>query len=50
MIRDMTIIPIARFQILLIAGAAALPFLPLVLLAFPLDQLIIDTLKKVLSV
>jgi hypothetical protein len=50
MIRDMTIIPIARFQILLIAGAAALPFLPLVLLAFPLDQLILDTLKKVLSV
>jgi hypothetical protein len=50
MIRDMTIIPIARFQILLIAGAAALPFTPLVLLAFPLDQLILDTLKKVLSV
>ncbi len=50
MIRGMTIIPIATFQILLIAGAAALPFAPLVLLAFPLDQLIIDTLKKVLSV
>ena len=50
MIRGMTIIPIATFQILLIAGAAALPFVPLVLLAFPLDQLIIDTLKKVLSV
>jgi hypothetical protein len=46
MIRDMTIIPIARFQILLIAGAAALPFTPLVLLAFPLDQLILDTMKQ----
>lgn len=50
MIRGMTIIPIAMFQILLIAGAAALPFAPLVLLAFPLDQLILDALKKVLSV
>ena len=48
-IRHMTIVPIATLQILLIAGAAALPFAPLVLLAFPLDQLIIDTLKKLLS-
>ena len=46
----MTIMPIAKFQILLIAGAAALPFAPLVLLAFPLDQLIIDSLKAVLNV
>ena len=50
LIRSMTIIPIAKYQILLLAGAAALPFAPLVLLAFPLDQLIIDTLKAVLNV
>ena len=50
LIRQMTIIPIAKYQILLIAGAAALPFAPLVLLAFPLDQLILDSLRAVLNV
>ena len=50
LIRNMTIIPIAKSQILLLAGAAALPFAPLVLLAFPLDKLIIDSLKAVLNV
>ena len=50
LIRQMTIVPIARYQILLIAGAAALPFAPLVLVAFPLDQLLIDSLKAVLNV
>ncbi len=50
LIRNMTIIPIAKSQILLLAGSAALPFAPLILLAFPLDQLIIDSLKAVLSV
>jgi hypothetical protein len=50
LIRQMTIVPIARYQILLIAGASALPFAPLVLVAFPLDQLIIDSLKAVLKV
>ena len=46
----MTVLPIATFQILLLAGAAALPFVPLVFLAFPLDQLIIDSFKAVLNV
>jgi len=50
LIRDMTVLPIAPSQILLLVGAAALPFAPLVLLAFPLDQLIIDSLKAVLNV
>jgi hypothetical protein len=50
LIRQMTIVPIARYQILLIACASALPFAPLVLVAFPLDQLIIDSLKAVLKV
>ena len=46
LIRQMTIVPIAKSQILLIAASAALPFAPLVLVAFPLDQLIIDSMKK----
>lgn len=50
LIRSMTILPISRSQILLLAGAAALPFAPLVLLAFPVDQLIIDSLKSLLSI
>lgn len=50
LIRQMTIVPIAKSQLLLIAATAALPFAPLVLLAFPLDQLIIDSLKAVLNV
>ena len=44
LIRNMTIVPIAKSQILLIAASAALPFAPLVLVAFPLDQLILDSL------
>lgn len=50
LIRHMTVLPIATFQILLLAGAAALPFAPLVLLVIPLDELIIDSLKAVLNV
>ena len=50
LIRQMTMVPIAKSQLLLLAGAAALPFAPLVLVAFPLDQLIIDSLKAVLNV
>ena len=50
LIRQMTVVPIAKSQILLIAASAALPFAPLVLVAFPLDQLIIDSMKKVLNV
>ena len=50
LIRKMTVLPIARFQILLLAGSAALPYVPLVLLVLPLDQLIIDGIKAVLNV
>ena len=50
LIRNMTVIPIAKSQILLLAGAAALPFVPLLLVVFPLDQLIIDSMKAVLNV
>ncbi len=50
LIRQMTIVPIAKSQLLLLAASAALPFAPLVLVAFPLDQLIIDTMKAVLNV
>jgi hypothetical protein len=49
-IRKMTVLPIATFQILLLAAAIALPFVPLVFLAFPLDQLIMDSLKAVLNI
>lgn len=50
LIRSTTIIPIARSQLLLLTGSAALPFAPLILLAFPLGQLIIDSFKAVLNV
>jgi hypothetical protein len=50
LIRSMTILPISRSQIGLLAGAAALPFAPLILLAFPIDQLIINSLKSLLSI
>ena len=50
LIRNMTVVPIAKSQILLLAGAAALPFVPLVFVVFPLDQLIIDSVKAVLNV
>jgi hypothetical protein len=50
LIRNMTIVPIARSQMVLLAAAAALPFAPLLALAFPLDQLIINSVKSVLSI
>jgi hypothetical protein len=49
LIRQMTIVPIAKYQILLIAGAAALPFAPLVFVVIPLDQLILDSMRNVLK-
>jgi hypothetical protein len=49
LIRNMMTVPIAKYQLLLLAASAALPFAPLVLLAFPLDQLIIDSFRAVLS-
>lgn len=50
LIRNMTVLPIAKFQIALLAAAAALPYAPLVALAFPLDQLIIDGIRAVLNI
>jgi hypothetical protein len=46
LIRNMTVLPMGRYQVTLLAAATALPFAPLVLLAFPLDRLLIDSLKS----
>jgi hypothetical protein len=50
LIRNMTVLPIARSQIVLLASAAALPYVPLVALAFPLDRLIINGVRAVLNI
>jgi hypothetical protein len=50
LIQGMSTVPISRTQILFILANAALPFVPLGLLAFPLDELIINSLKSVLNV
>jgi len=50
LVRDMTILPISKAQILWIAASAALPFVPLLLIEFPLDQLIIDSFRTVFTV
>lgn len=47
-IREMRIVPIAQHQILLIAGAALLPSLPLVFFLVPLDEMIRRALRTVL--
>jgi hypothetical protein len=49
-IRNMSVLPIGRQQIIFIFIAGALPFLPLILTVFPLEQLIIDSVKSVLNV
>jgi hypothetical protein len=49
-IRSMRIVPIAPSQIILLAGAAALPALPLVLFVIPLDELILRGMRTVLNV
>ena len=49
LIRKMTVLPIVPSQVLLLAIAAVLPFAPLILLVIPLDQLIIDSAKKMMS-
>jgi hypothetical protein len=50
LIRHMTVLPIVPSQVLLLAIAAALPFAPLILLVIPLDQLIIDSVKKLMNI
>lgn len=47
-IREMRIVPIAQHQVLLIAGAALAPALPLVFFLIPLDELIRRGLRTVL--
>jgi hypothetical protein len=47
-IREMRIVPIAQHQILLLAGTALLPALPLVFFLIPLDELIRRALRTVL--
>ena len=47
-IREMRIVPIAQHQLLLIAGAALLPALPLVFFLVPLDEMIRRALRTVL--
>ena len=49
-IRNMSVLPIGKQQIIFIFVAGALPFLPLILTVFPLEQLIIDSVKSVLNV
>ena len=49
-IRSMRIAPIGLKQILLIAGAAALPAAPLALFVVPLDQLIVKGLGAIFNV
>lgn len=49
-ISDMWIVPIRQSQVLMLAVAAALPFLPLVLFAFPLNELILRGLTSLVGV
>jgi len=48
-IRNMSVLPIGKQQIMFIFVAGALPFLPLILTVFPLEQLIVDSVKSVLN-
>ena len=43
-------VPISLPQILLIAGAAALPCAPLILFVIPLDELILRSVRTILQV
>jgi hypothetical protein len=49
-IRSMRFVPMARSQIILVAVSTALPMLPLVLFAVPLDQVIVAGIKSLLGV
>ena len=49
LIRNVSPLPIAMSQIIMLIVAAALPFVPLILLVVPLDQLIIDGAKRMMS-
>ena len=49
LIRSMSPLPITMSQVIMLVVAAALPFTPLILLVIPLDQLIIDSAKKLMN-
>ena len=49
LIRNMSPLPITMSQVIMLVVAAALPFAPLILLVIPLDQLIIDSVKKLMN-
>ena len=49
LIRNMSPLPITMSQVIMLVVAAALPFTPLILLVIPLDQLIIDSAKKLMN-
>jgi hypothetical protein len=47
-IRQMKVVPISRSQVLLLAGAAAVPALPLVNYLMPFDEMMIHGVKTLL--
>jgi hypothetical protein len=49
-IRSMRLIPVGLYQVVLIAGAAAVPMLPLLLTVFPLDELILRSVKSLTGI
>jgi len=48
-VRDMRMVPIGLSQVLLLAAAAILPMLPLLLTVFPLDELIVRSVKSLIG-
>jgi hypothetical protein len=49
LIRSMSPLPITISQVIMLVVAAVLPFAPLILLVIPLDQLIIDSARKMMN-
>ena len=45
----MSVLPITTSQIIMLVVSAAFPFAPLILLIISLDELIIDGVKKMMS-
>jgi hypothetical protein len=49
-IGEIRIVPITRMQILVLAGSSLVPFLPLILFAYPVDELIIRGISSLIGV
>ena len=49
LIKNMSPLPITMSQVIMLVLAAALPFTPLILVVIPLDQLIIDSARKLMN-